>query len=431
MKWIQTIKLILIIIFSTLFILSGTYLGNFINTTVFKSTENYSEGTKLGTADLEGIRIEEVKEIVTNELIQWQESINITVNHWGVTESLPLDIYKFDILETVQSITDGKVNHYVVMLDKAKLARVIDYTSFGLANEEIQKFESDLLQIAQNLIVPDTAIDLANYLNQTNTDVVLSRGEVTFDLGYQFYVSDLIKETDIVTLPANGVFSFTEAFNLETVNLDHVPDSRKDAMSIIATAIYEAILPSTIDIVERHISRELPAYSELGKEAKVIPGEMELMLHNREGYDLNIQFIIQGTTLIAELKGPPSPVDYKVVQDDEATYPYKTIIQFSPLISIGGKKTEREGQPARYVKVLRESVNVRGDVERINISEDFYPPIHKIEVYSLKSTQLSNSQKGLKESAIEQSNTHSTSRSQAIKNNVDEFWGEDVVTKGQ
>ena len=68
-----------------------------------------------------------------------------------------------------------------------------------------------------------------------------------------------------VSLAPGDTFSLQQF--VQEKNLENVDDA---SLSRLATAVYEIFMISPVEIVERHISTELPEYANLGTEAASI-----------------------------------------------------------------------------------------------------------------------------------------------------------------
>ena len=150
----------------------------------------------------------------------------------------------------------------------------------------------------------------------------------------------------------------------------------------IATGMYQVILPTNFSILERNISEELPSYAELGYEAKVnAEKNMDFIFSNGNESSYSIQIKAEDHQLAFSLKGPSFIQQYKVLTKEEQIFEPKMVVQFNPKLSPSQKIVEEEGKEGQMVKVVRETYSEQGElVQKENISEDFYPPVHRVEV---------------------------------------------------
>ena len=89
-------------------------------------------------------------------------------------------------------------------------------------------------------------------------------------------------------------------------------------------------------------------------------------------------------SLVFSLKGPSFLQQYKIITKDQQNFTPKTIVQFNPELSPTQKIVEKEGKEGQFIKVVREIYSENNElIQKENISEDFYPPVHQVEVHGL------------------------------------------------
>jgi G5 domain/VanW like protein len=155
-------------------------------------------------------------------------------------------------------------------------------------------------------------------------------------------------------------------------------------LSVIATGIYQAVLPSNFSIVERNISNALPDYALLGMEAKVnVAKGLDLVIANPNTSLYSIELKIEGNNLVVTLKGEKLLNNYEVSKKDEQQLKPKTIKQYSPLVLPGTIQVQKEGSDGNIVKVYRDIYEANQLIKSELISEDYYPPVYRVEIHGL------------------------------------------------
>ncbi|RAP74752.1 VanW family protein [Paenibacillus montanisoli] len=151
------------------------------------------------------------------------------------------------------------------------------------------------------------------------------------------------------------------------------PD-KSESLDVLATGLYTVALDGGLDIVERFTGRTLPSYAVLGYEAKVVPGETDLVLRNsaKEPVKLYMEYYDGVLYMYA---ASHDPVDtYRIVKEDQESIMPRTIIQT-------GSAQATEGSPGAFVRIYRETLNAKHEVVKKEwISEDYYAPVHRIAV---------------------------------------------------
>ena len=193
---------------------------------------------------------------------------------------------------------------------------------------------------------------------------------------------------------------------LDAIEEKGIKTFTSEGLSIVATAIYKAVLPTNFTITERSISRELPSYAEAGYEAKVDSSKnMDLIIANPNDDEYVLEFKQADGKLHVSLSGSELFNQYRIVLTEQETFNPKNIIQYDAKIAYGQKKIKTQGKKGFLQKVYRETLDSTGvTTERELLSEDFYPPIHTVVLHSMKS-KPADAAAGLKPGAQVSDNT--------------------------
>jgi hypothetical protein len=239
----------------------------------------------------------------------------------------------------------------------------------GKENQAVTKTQKKVKQAVQQTAVTSSETIIA--------EATVNLGETPEDL--QTFV-ETVSKIDIPTQTNFSLLEFVKKKKLGTMN--------SDSLSMIATGIYQAILPTNFSIGERNIGSTLPAYANLGFAAKVNAAENEdLAFSNPNNTNFALYLQLNNNTLTVALKGKKLPYDYKIAAKQALQLEPKTIIQYSPLLSPAQTKVMDPGKNGQSIKVYRESY--QGAFLKVSelISNDYYPPEYRVEVHGLVSNQ--------------------------------------------
>ncbi|WP_341356681.1 hypothetical protein [Rossellomorea sp. y25] len=157
-------------------------------------------------------------------------------------------------------------------------------------------------------------------------------------------------------------------------------------LSTLASYLYELILPTNFEVIERNQSRELPDGTELGMEAYVNEEQGKDFIFsnpNSGSYTITLQW--QGDLLSISLKGAELPYRVTVERRDKLVFKPKVIKQYSPYLHTGEVMVTKEGRNGMQVEVWRSFQTMKGEfLKEEKVSEDFYLPVHKEELHSMK-----------------------------------------------
>lgn len=375
----QSIKLFLILILGSIYIFSFSHFGAFAYDSLFNK-KSFDKGTSIGTVNISGLTKTEASHLINNKWTNWQNKTMITVHYKEKTEVFDNTLFTFLEKESFNKLKPGQNNQLFVKLDS--LDTFLFFISPTLTNAiDIEKLKSDLLAKANTLETGNVEIQLADYLldptfeqNHTIKKVVL---QTNFSADEQNLINDQLHEMELAPMSQFSLIKHVEALGLQQVS--------SEMLSCIATGIYQVILPTNFSIIERDISEELPDYAKLGFEAKVnLEKNKDLVFLNGNDTSYKIQLEAKDDRVIFYLKGPSFLQQYKIVTKDEQNFTPKTIVQFNPQLSPTQKIVEQEGNDGQSIRVEREIFTENGElIKRESISEDFYPPVHRIEVHDL------------------------------------------------
>nr|WP_241680144.1 VanW family protein [Metabacillus mangrovi] len=153
----------------------------------------------------------------------------------------------------------------------------------------------------------------------------------------------------------------------------------QNSLGFIASAVYQTVLGTNFVIVERHTGIMMPDYASPGLEAKAVPGEMDFKIFNPNETDYTLAFELADGKLNVSISGKPLLYTYEPVISEPDYYPFKQIIRYNPLLSVGEEKEVRSGAEGILVQTSRRVLDSQGFSLGIEeIAEDFYPPVHEI-----------------------------------------------------
>ncbi|MCM3572069.1 VanW family protein [Mesobacillus subterraneus] len=369
----QIVKVSLIIIVFSLFTYSFTYFGASAISSPKNVESLYSDQTFIGPINVSNKSKDEARVLLEEKWAEWVSSAKVALIY--KEHSYPVTAENLTLLidQSVSSASSGQKNGLFIQLEY--LNGVLPDAIIKQLNQEM--LENDLTEAIQSF-KEHIVIDLAGYLPKEEPIEVSSASYLLKDKNEE--VSAFIDSFPAIELEAESLFSLA-AFVAES----EMPQLSDHTYSQIATAIYQAVLPTNFLISERHISRQLPDRIDPGFEAKVqFEKKMDFSIYNPNASTYTIEFDWKSPNLEVSVKGAPFLYTYSIHTLDKQEFQPRMIKQFSPLLSAGQKSVKVEGSPGLVVKVVRETHSKEGELMKTEVlSEDFYPPVHRIEVHPL------------------------------------------------
>lgn len=374
MKTRQIIKISLILIVFSLFTYSFTYFGASALSSKKDVESIFSGHTFIGTIDVSNKTKEEAKALLEARWNEWSSNAKVALIHKEQAYSVSAESFTLLTDQTVSSASDGIQNELVVKMES--LSGILPDTIITRLN--LEEMENDLIVAIQGFN-ENIVIELGRYLPQEEPIEVSAASIKLNDKNEEFL--SFIKSFPTIVLEAESQFSLASL-----VKESELPELSDHTYSQIATAIYQAILPTNFHVSERHISRQMQENIEPGFEAKVqFNKRMDFSVYNPNASTYTIVFNWNSPDLEVSVNGAPFLYNYSIHTLDKQEFQPRIIKQFSPLINVGQKSVKVEGVPGVIVKVVRETHSKKGELLKTEVlSEDFYPPVHRIEVHPLE-----------------------------------------------
>ncbi|RXT14689.1 VanW family protein [Ammoniphilus sp. CFH 90114] len=374
-------KLFVTLVLATLFLFSFQSIAMKVYDH-FLGEPKFAAGAAIGPVPVEGLTREMAVEKLGLAVETWRSQDTIRVRLEKKEKVLSSTAFSIDVLSSVQSAQLNGVSPLIVSLEQEDINFMLSSLADASFIQEVDRNELDnvLLGYATKLETQNILLDLKDFHTRKSAPVVETIAELTVQT--QREDSQLIQwipKLTQITIPAESTVSLLTI--LQEHHIDPLPSV---ALDTIASAIYQAILPTNFEVLERNISRELPPYIKLGYEAKVIPGKYDLVFHNPNPSDYKFGLTYRSGELRLVISGLPLPNDYTILLEEERSFQPKTVIHYNSQLGDTEKNVKVEGQAGKYVKVYRKPAST----DKILVAEDFYPPIHRVEERNV-SEQLS------------------------------------------
>jgi hypothetical protein len=380
------IKLFVILLVCTAFVFSFSHFGSSAYQAMTSDSGGFDEGTMIGPVDVTGKSKEETLTLLSETLQKWRSETSINLQY--KEKKVPVDVaqFQFDLENTVEMAQDGQQNEVIVTFKSGDLYQYLQNLSGELDSSSIKldPMLAELISYGANFQSGQHVLKVDKYLVAgLNDHEVISEASITPEF-VPIELGLLVEELSPIKIEPQAQVSLLKL--LEERQFTTFPS---EAASMIASVIYQTILASNFNVVEKHTSQVLPEYLELGLEAKVdYDNHLDFIFANPNETSYEIALELDNNTLSAYLKGSSFLNSYKVKLSDKEEFEPKTIVQFSPLLNPNAVKVQEKGSNGLLIKVYRQVYGESDEWLRNDfISEDFYPPIHTVEIHGLKSTQ--------------------------------------------
>ena len=376
----QILKLFLALILSTGYILGFSHFGSAAYKNLVSGKDLMKQGTSIGSLDVSGKNKAEVKKMLEEASEKWKQESTIQFTYKEASETVDPGVL-FEIDRTVAGLKTGEKNFAHAFIDEDTLREAILNTSVSLSSEAVDfdRLAEDITSSAAALSPGDFTFHLENYLDGSSETVVIAKAKINAGKYADELrgLTELLQQAELESRQTFSLLKAVEALGEKTYS--------GGALSRLATGIYEVILPTNFAILERTISPELPGYAQLGMEAKISRAkDFDLVFQNVNDRPYVLEFSTDGSMLEVVLKGTAFLHTYSIQKSAEKRWKPRLIKQYSALLSQGEIQIPEPGQEGVSIKVTRTTIDEHGkETAKEVISDDFYPPIDKIEIHSL------------------------------------------------
>jgi G5 domain len=381
----RLIKLFVVLFFSTAFIFSFSHFGAKALGDITGTDGKYSEGTTVGAIDISGKTKSEAISILEEKYVDWVKNTKFELQYSELIVPLDTSLFHFDSTQTVSSIIDGQQNQAVVTIEMLQVEEQIQILLPQLDTDKLEytKLTRDLSNAASQFNSGSFSFKLSkDYTIVDPADKYTVISEAIMELkDVPSELKSVVEANPEILIEKGTEFSLLEFAKNQKIENSYV-------LSVIATGIYQVILPSNFSIAKRNISNGLPDYALLGMEAKVnVAKGLDLVIANPNTSLYSIELKIEGKNLVVTLKGEKLLNNYEVSKKDEQQLKPKTIKQYSPLVLPGSIQVQQKGSNGKIVTVYRDIYEANQLIKSELISEDYYPPVYRVEIHGLIGTE--------------------------------------------
>ncbi|WP_043934226.1 G5 domain-containing protein [Bacillus sp. EB01] len=381
----QFVKLFIVMFLCSAYVFGFSNYGAKAFGSLFAGGEGYLPGTAVGTINLEGKSPKEALDLLKAGLAEWQANTEYKLVYKEKMIELDKEQFSFDFEGTVTSLVNGRQNALIASVDESVILEWITMISPQLIGKEINlnDLHAKLVEPASSLQSGEVVIKLAEFIvGEIQKTEVISTGTVNVkEVSHELEMA--VEAFQGITIQAGSEFSF-----LRYIENEKLESLSPNALSMMASAVYIAVLGTNFDLIERNISKELPEYSDLGSEARVEPERgIDFSFYNPNETEFKLDFEFAGDRLNATITGTPFLFEYKAVSEGKEAFKPKTIIQNSPLLTTGQVTIEEEGKEGKIITIYREVYSNGTLIDTVAISEDYYPPVPRVEIRALTAVQ--------------------------------------------
>ncbi|WP_096202811.1 VanW family protein [Bacillus sp. FJAT-45350] len=374
------VKVFLLLFISSFAIFSFSLGGTWAYERFFKPEEFLPRSAMVGGIQVGDIRISEAEAIVTEAIIEWEREADIRFYFLDEQVSLSPSLIEFLTSESVQIAKNTGKAEIIPIINRATLEQVIEEIKYDEIKNAVNydNLREELENQLQSLANSEVYINLNDFLKdgyQLKEEVV---AETTISTEAPLFLLNWINALDGAIIEPREQFSL-----LKTLEEKGQGPMKSEALNVLAAGVYQTLMQTNFTLLERHIGRTLPSYVEVGFDAIAVPGSMDLKFFNSNYYPYELNLSYENGQVAISVVGFSFLYEYEIITEDRRTIEPRTIVQFSKDRRIGDRQKIRNGQEGHFVEVYRVSKRNDNIVSETRVAEDYYPPVHHVEEWSL------------------------------------------------
>lgn len=378
MDKVKSFKFTIIMTIAALFIFGFSQFSTVVYSS-FIEKDTYDEQTSIGRISLSGRQIEQANSLLEEQIKNWQESASFELTYKGNSQKVDANSFIFLVNDSVESAMNGKENPLFVEVNQKNIENTVE-----LVAPAIDILALDMASLLKRLssaaseLEPSISLKLEVFLPKEDPVVLAT---ATRELSEEF--ADI--ETFVQELPQISVDPLTNVSLKELVEEKDLDYLSHQQLSTVSSGLFEALMSTNFTITERNIGRELQRNIKLGLEAKVdFTKDIDFSFYNPNENSYEIKFSINESQLEISILGVPFSTGYRLSLTEKQEFKPRTIKRYTPLLEPNQNSVETEGKPGLLIKVYRDSISTSGELIKSElISEDFYQPIHRVEVHGI------------------------------------------------
>lgn len=355
------------------FLFTFSQLGPFAYEQVFGEPRTYEPGTMVGPVQIGELTKSEARQKIASRATEWRETHNVTLEMKDHNIVFQKDFIEFDIPATLNQVTDGKKNFFIVEMNEVYFGSLKDKVSDQIYEHIlIEDLSEKVMARAKALSNVPLTFSIYQYIGDGATELYEVVSEYSVEVNADMDGIGVMNELNGALIRNQTPFSLL-SFVKE--------DMSQPSLNAVATTLYGAVLNTNFIINQRHISTKLPDYAELGKEASVKPDRNhDLVFTNPNEQSYQLETSVENGELVVRILGYPLPNTYELSLEDKRTIEPRTIVHLSEFVPVGQPNVKVEGKSGTSVEVYRFVEDDGKTLRKDFISDDYYPPVNRVEV---------------------------------------------------
>ena len=363
-------------------ILAAMWIPNVeLNSTAF--AKEVTKASSIGGVEVAGLKEEEIEAAVQAVVTEWLDT-PILITGGGMTSTIDPGQIVFDVASSIAEYERMTDKSWYNFWDRDQIVHIP--LQVGLSEEAQSQLEAIAVWDVENTL--NSVLEQASYLKGHEVeasviDTTLLEAE-RLALSIEVIPVHTLGVSEVGNILNDFVIAPGESISLLTILSENTELANQAGLDFIASMLYNAVLQTDYEILERHAQNEIPSYIQQGTEATINQAlEKDLQFVNLSEQPGKIKVTTEGKSLKLEIFSQMKEKDIKIrVEKDRIVNP-RIIYRYSDELAVGQEKTIQEGKTGIRVEVYR-SIVENGASSEVLVSRDYYAPVNRIVVRSSK-----------------------------------------------
>ncbi|SIT83251.1 VanW family protein [Edaphobacillus lindanitolerans] len=381
----RTFTMVLGVLVSTVFFYLFASGGSLLAGNWLFPSKDFGDNTYIGPYDVSDLKEAQTTKVLSDGVTDLEGRFDVDVQYQDASFKLPPEAVSFDVQGTIDGANSGAENPLVVHVKNESIRTLLDQ-NFGMldfTDEEVAAVTRGIERRLRNGTMPAN-VQISDFLDASRAEGSEPVSEATFaGMPMTEGFRDALAAIEGYRIEAGSSVSF-----LQMMEDAHAGSLTQEEMTRLASLLYASILKTNFIIDERTISDRLPEGVPVGYEAAVNPlTEVDFMFTNPNSTSFTVSAGADGDAATLSINGLPFFYEYEIRVSGMENYKPRTIRQYSENVKTITPRIEEAGAAGIRATVLKQVYNGPFEERMEEVSTDFYPPVHRIEVHRLKPVQ--------------------------------------------
>ncbi|MEK3934053.1 VanW family protein [Sporosarcina sp. FSL W7-1349] len=381
------LRTFLAVLGATVFFYGFSSVGTLAYTKIVSPVKQFKENTYIGPFDVRGLDEKGAKDKLADDFAELHGKLGAELTYQDATVELPSELITYDVDRTVDRAVPGEENPIIAEVSQEGLRTVLDqhFSHLNWTDDDVEAVAKGIESELESGIVP-VNVHITDFLDSTFGETEVASFAIE---GIQFSpaLEQLANELDGTAIEFNTAFSI-----MEFAKMDETVTATNEDLTLLASALYGAVLRTNLDVVERNIGNALNPFVPAGFEAAINQQlGLDFEVRNPNHTPFRIKMEVTVDQIRVALVSLPLQYTYEPYVAKTEKFTPRTVRRYSASVPIGQVQYANEGRDGMELTVNRQVLDDGTVVDDETVSSDFYAPLPIIEVHPLPQQGQSDS----------------------------------------